>query len=852
MSFCNFRVFRLGVIVAAGLFSLRVTLGVAAQPVDTAATPAAEEAAALVSGRAALQDGLYDTAADYLQRYVEKVSVTNGQAEGVLLWCDALRHLERYDEALLLLDQHAVGVTNPALNAAFTYARASMLFDQEQWDAAQALLEGVPKGVGDVALRGNMLRLSIRCNMASGRMEAAMGQYERFLEEFADSPDVPRILLDWAASLIRMRQTERARKVIKRMVGEYGASAEAAEARLWDGQLYLDERAPDLAMPVLEALTTATNVDQDVRSRAWFAVAQAREQQTNYVQAIEALNLAVSNQPNPELEQQSGLLRARLLIQSGEYTNGTELLHRWVALHASSPGAADALLNAAFELLKQKQNAQAATEFQHYLEAFSDAEGVVRALIGRSWAFYELKRYAEAASGFEKAAARTTDEAQKREALLQAANAWFAGAQYKQAKNRYLEYAGAYPADVSTPLALYQAAECLAKLNETEQAEKLFRRLEEEQPASEYAQRAVLREAQLKEYAGDFGAALECYNRFLSDYPESVLALRAIHERALVEYRLGLYEQAMTDFEQVVKLGPNDPLAEQAFFMRGWTLYLMGKSAEALEVCQQFIQVHSQSAWAPNVLFWLAEYRFNQQQYEEAEHDFSGLAEQYPEQELADDALYWAGRSAAARHEYVKAIDYYNQLTARYPNSPKMAEARFAQGDALSELGQFAGAILAFDEVVKNYPESYLADLARGRKGDCQFTLGSDDQNRYAEAIASYTAILNQSDSPLELKLQAQYKIGRCEEKSGSDDRALDHYMKVVYDFMALPGRKSATGAIWFTRAAFNAADICESARRWKEAMNIYKRVSESGVPAAQEAQARMQKIQLEHWFFWE
>ncbi|MDD2236415.1 MAG: tetratricopeptide repeat protein, partial [Kiritimatiellae bacterium] len=357
--------------VAACLLSGRVLAVVGeAEP----GTPVAGEASALVSGRAALQDGLYDTAADYLQRYVETTSVTNGQAEGVLLWCDALCHLERYDEALLLLDQHGIGVTNPALNAAFTYARASVLSDQEQWDAAQALLEGVPKGVGDAALRGKILRLSIRCNMASGRMEAAMGQYEQFLDEFSDSPDAPRILLDWAASLIRMKQTERARVVIKRIVRDYGASPEAVEARLWDGQLYLDERAPELAMPVLDALTTATNVDQDVRSRAWFAVAQAREQQTNYVGALDALNRAVSNQPNPELEQQSGLLRARLLIQSGEYTNGTELLHRWVALHATVPGASDALLNAAFELLKQKQYEQASTEFQHYLEAFSDAE----------------------------------------------------------------------------------------------------------------------------------------------------------------------------------------------------------------------------------------------------------------------------------------------------------------------------------------------------------------------------------------------------------------------------------------------------------------------------------------------
>jgi hypothetical protein len=44
------------------------------------------------------------------------------------------------------------------------------------------------------------------------------------------------------------------------------------------------------------------------------------------------------------------------------------------------------------------------------------------------------------------------------------------------------------------------------------------------------------------------------------------------------------------------------------------------------------------------------------------------------------------------------------------------------------------------------------------------------------------------------------------------------------------------------------AAALQENAGRWPEAARIYGRVAESGVPAAAEARARMERIRQEHW----
>jgi hypothetical protein len=76
---------------------------------------------------------------------------------------------------------------------------------------------------------------------------------------------------------------------------------------------------------------------------------------------------------------------------------------------------------------------------------------------------------------------------------------------------------------------------------------------------------------------------------------------------------------------------------------------------------------------------------------------------------------------------------------------------------------------------------------------------------------------------------------------------ALDRYMDVVYAFLQEEA-PPAEANVWFTRAAFGAAALQENAGRWPEAARIYGRVADSGVPAAAEARARMDRIRQEHW----
>ena len=143
---------------------------------------------------------------------------------------------------------------------------------------------------------------------------------------------------------------------------------------------------------------------------------------------------------------------------------------------------------------------------------------------------------------------------------------------------------------------------------------------------------------------------------------------------------------------------------------------------------------------------------------------------------------------------------------------------------------------------------------AWGRKGDCQFTLGTDDPKRYEESIESYSVVAQDAGASTDLVYQAEFKIGRSQEKLGKTREAFEqYYARVMIRFLDECERglqHSEATKTWFTLASFKAADIMEGQQDWGKVVTILERVLEAGVPAEleQEIRQRIKKIKSEHW----
>ncbi len=798
------------------------------------------------AGQAAFEDGFYPLAEEKFRAYIGESFFRNNKARGSVMLARTLLAQAKAEDAVRWLEEHRAWADGEEVGGAYTYWMARAQYEVGRYRAVTATLHQFSQTYAKDTHQAKVYRLRTDALVKLGMRDEAYQALAGFESLFPQAAELPENWLDWARLLVEDGRPEEAEQLLRKILDQYPVGQAAHSARLWLGRLLMDRHRYEEALGLLDALARPPGARPDLRAQAWYALGRMAEQQTNLTAALEAYGQGEGAAEDPGLRLENRISRARLHARLGQPDQAVLLLEDAVKALPKHARVGDAQLELADVLLGQGDHARALVAYQNYLEAFADEPGQARALMGKGWALWNLGRFAEAAGVFEKAFAAQPEPGSKELALIKAADAYFANGQYKLAEEAYQRVLTAFPSSGRAAQVLYQAAECAVKLREVEKARAVLQQVRERYPADPLAARAALRLAALSGEEGRWEEAVNLYHQFLQNPADTNLLAEALLYSGVALYRGGRFVEAEARFEKVRTEYPGTPWAEQAFYLRGWALHLMGETRRALQVARDFLRLYPKSIWAPDVLFWLGEQQFNAAQYPEAEASFREVVARFPASLQADNALYWAGRSAAAQTEYRRAITSFNELIRTYTNSPLIAEARFAQGDALSELGEFSGAILAFEDIVRNYPSSPLVDRARGRRGDCQFTLGADRPERYQEALASYREILDSALASPSLKLQAEFKTGRCYEKMGRRSEAFTYYMNVVYGWLGLRDRGQYADPVWFARAAFAAAALKEADQQWAEAIRIYERVQASGIAAGAEAVKRIEKIRTE------
>jgi len=798
------------------------------------------------AGQAALEDGFHELAADKFRAYIEESFFRNNKARGSAWLAQSLLAQGKAEEAARWLEEHREWADGVEEGGGYVYWMARAQYEVGRYADVTGSLFRFERIYDKDPHLTRVFRLRTEALIRLGLRENAYMAFAAFQERYPDAPEVPDNLLDWARLLIEDGRVAEAEQRLRTILDTYPASVAAQSARLWLGRVLMDRHDYEAALALLDALARPPEAGPDLRAQAWYALGRIAELQTNRTSALEAYAQGETAASDTGLRLENRISRARLTAQLGQPEQAVTLLEDAVKMAPAHVRAGEAQLELATVRLDQGQYAKALDAYLNYLEAFAEASGQARALLGKGWCLWHLGRYAEAARVFEKAAAAQVEPAARETALIKAADAYFANQQYKLAIEAYRRVLNEFPSSEQGAQAQFQIAESLLALRDFTEARAALARLRERYPGHVLAAQSALRLAALYEEEGQWDEAVRQYQLVVQSYSNTPVTGEALFRSAVALYRGGRFKEAEARFANVLAEYPDTPWAEQAFYLRGWALHLTGETRRALQVAREFLRLHARSTWAPEVLFWLGEQQFNAGQFKEAESTFRDLVARFPASEQGDDALYWAGRAAVAQTEYRRGIGAFNDLIRTYTNSPLMPEARFAQGDALSELGEFAGAILAFEDIVRNFPSSPLVDRARGRSGDCQFTLGADRPERYQEALASYRAILDSALASPSLKLQAEFKTGRCYEKMGRRTEAFTYYMNVVYGWLGLRDRGQFAEPVWFARAAFAAAALKEAEQQWAEAIRIYERVRAAGIPAGADATKRIESIRRE------
>jgi len=403
----------------------------------------------------------------------------------------------------------------------------------------------------------------------------------------------------------------------------------------------------------------------------------------------------------------------------------------------------------------------------------------------------------------------------------------------------------AFPQSPLADRALYQSAESLERAGLRAEAEARYRQVAERFASRDVAPRALLRLAALQAESSAFDSAIETYTTIISSFAQKAVRSDALMGRGKVQYRTFRFDAAMQDFATVAESDPSRK--DEARYLLTLCLYGLGRDKEARAAAAAYLLDFPESARLPDMILWLGKFDFNRGRFADARRFFLDYVSRWPANAWADAALLWAARAAFGDRDFTGAVEAVTRLVREYPQSARLAEARLLQADALMELARFDEAVLLLEQVIAQAPDSDWAGQARLRKGDCLFTLGADNSQRYQDALTVYRELLQQPGLTATAAMQLRFKIGRCLEKMKRLDEAIDQY----YAEVMIRYQEDRAKGVWFdetcsslfVRAAFNIAELYEQMGQPTQAIGVLQRALQSGVPGAEEARQRIERL---------
>jgi len=797
----------------------------------------------LETARHALADKLYEVAERQSLRLLATSGTPLERSGALLVYLQALAEQGRHAEVLKVMESHTATV-NAGPAELFSYWRAVSLLATGEAEAAfttaEAGLEVQPEADDAAALR----RLMAKAAMAQGDAAGAVKLYEELDGAVVDPASRAVFLLEWAYALEVLRRFEEAVVVLSRLPADLPGDFSAEQGALLHARLLEKLGRIDAAQELLQAISADIATSESGVVQALVQLARCQLEAGDSATALVTARAARAAAMRPDNKLVAGYRLGEVLLSStNTIDEGVVCMKGLVREFPEAECARNAQLAMAGALFRVGRYEAAANAYQVYVETFGEEGRGSEALYGRASALFRLNRYSEAANIYQKLHDTTTNKVEKAEALFRAADAVAADERYKQAAQLYREVSNKYEGSPLAAQALFQAADVLERSGETAAAEETFGEVAQRYKKTVQADRALLRQATLLAARNAVDAAVATYGTVLAATTNNRYRVEALMGRGRANYRVFRFTTALQDFSSAAIAGSNDGEAQ---YWQVMTLYSLGRDDEAYKLAEEFTGSFATAPRRPDITLWLAKYDYNRGKMEEAKERFLVYVEQWPDAVWADAALLWAGRAAFKLNDFTGAVEILGRLWKGYPESKRRAAARFVQADALCELARFDEAVLLLNEVISRYPESDWVTPAWGRKGDALFSLGVDNPERFNEAMEAYSKMLARRDITPTAALQGEFKIGRCLEKLKQADDAIDHYYtKVVLPFERSQGDQFHNdAAVWFARAAFNAADLLVQKGNHAAATRLLRRVIDADVPGRSEARQRLQRLE--------
>jgi TolA-binding protein len=524
--------------------------------------------------------------------------------------------------------------------------------------------------------------------------------------------------------------------------------------------------------------------------------------------------------------------------------------------------------------------AQAALVANDYAPAEADAKELLNRFPGsplRAQALgvltssaWEQGYYRIAADYATQARAELPDGAARRQLGVLVAEAWYRAGEYRNAADAYGAVLGQPPPGGRKSELLFQRVQAEIEAGGLKEAPALLDQLGRD-PEFATADRweAEWNLARALQTAGQTEAAFARVNRLLAAPPGPAARPPELGARlAWLQVRLSLAASQPAETVQLAgKLASalagvatelRAEIASSAALLKAQAEIALEQPTTALESLKKLRADFPKSDAAVYSYIVEAEYYAGpgRDQTVEAQKLLTKLAEDYKSSSYAPYALYRAAQLAERRGQddnFKEANRLLVDLALNYPQSDLVFYARLKQGDLLRKLNDFAAAQQVYESLVNNFPRHSDVFAAQMDLADCHAAQAATDPAHAERAAEIYERLLTivapnpRSDLPVELRVEAGYKLGASLNRRGQPARAQEVWWRdVVNEFLLKEGRAAQLGTkgrSWMGRTLVDLGTLCEQQAKLEEARQAWQLVVDAKLPGAMIAQAKLARF---------
>jgi TolA-binding protein len=204
-------------------------------------------------------------------------------------------------------------------------------------------------------------------------------------------------------------------------------------------------------------------------------------------------------------------------------------------------------------------------------------------------------------------------------------------------------------------------------------------------------------------------------NRIAREYPKTDLAPRALVQIAEIEDDLSQADNILT---RVIHDYPNTEWAEVAWYKRGEVNMLLWDYRAALEMFGQYLQRNPRSPRAAAIRRQMAVCRLHLGEAEKALADLEQLRKEKPEVADEPETLETLAECHVELGHTDRALAPLDTLIRKHPAYSNLARTSMLRALCLEDQNRFAEATAAYSRLIEQFPRSPEARLAKLRLGD--------------------------------------------------------------------------------------------------------------------------------------